>query len=262
MGHILVPTDFSANADHALYFATQLALIHSDQVTVMHAFKSKIDLLDSEFEPENPKSKMQELLKRFDQNVQGLIKDGDVLDSIAEMTGTGLYSLVVMGTKGASGFEEHLFGSVTARTIEKVEVPLLVVPDKANFKQPKKIGFAISFSTEDINAIEVLKNFTLAYAEKLMCFHVAFDASDKVEAEAKMAHIQENFWETPLDRLSFDVVVNDDIEEGISEFIKAHNLDIMAVMPLKKGFWDSIFRQSVSKNLAFHSRTPLLIVKA
>ncbi len=262
MGHILVPTDFSPNASQALDFALQLAQYNQDEVTVFHAFRSKTDLLEVDFEVESPRAHMDELLKSHrGGKVFGLIKEGDVLDAIAELTASGLYSMVVMGAKGAGSISERLFGSITTQVLEKIELPLLVVPEKSHFKPIKKVALALSFSTEDMQAIEVVKNFAFQWDACLVCFHVAFDAGDQVEAEAKMTQIQENFWETPIDKLSFEVVVNEDIQDGINEFVKNYSVDVLAVVPLKHGFWSSFFQSSVSQKLALRSQIPLLIVK-
>ena len=49
--------------------------------------------------------------------------------------------LIVMGTKGASGLKEVLFGSNTVHVIKNAKCPVLAVPSEFVFESPREILF-------------------------------------------------------------------------------------------------------------------------
>ncbi len=266
MGHILIPTDFSQNSVNALNYGLRLAELAGDEITVLHVFKSPSELTESELlqDFDIPKERMEQLMAELPAAqtvVHHQIIEGDTVMTIAELTRSGIYSLLVMGTKGASGIAEQLFGSITAQIIDHTAIPLLVIPEKANFKRPRKMGFAISFSPEDIAAIEALKDICSRWEMSLVCVHVAFDKLEMLEAQGKIEVLQNTFWYAPMNVLSFEVVINEDVEDGITEFANDYSVDIMAIMPKKRTFIEKLFRTSISKKLAFHSHSPLLFIK-
>src|SRR5690606_28009368 len=53
--------------------------------------------------------------------------------------------LVVMGTQGATGAEQILFGTHTVHAIKRVKCPLLAIPSGFPFKSPVNILFPTDF---------------------------------------------------------------------------------------------------------------------
>ena len=49
--------------------------------------------------------------------------------------------LIAIGTRGTGGLMRDLFGSVTEKVVENAQIPVLVVPEKSEFKGlSKKMG--------------------------------------------------------------------------------------------------------------------------
>ena len=60
---------------------------------------------------------------------------------------------------------------------------------------------------------------------------------------------------------NFEVVENENVEEGINDFISTHPCDILAVMPKHHGFLEGLFHKSMTRSLTMHAHLPLLVLK-
>ena len=67
---------------------------------------------------------------------------GPASEIIAAKVAAENFDLVVMGTKGSDSFASKLLGSVTYNTIRKINIPVIVVPEKSVNGEINKIIFA------------------------------------------------------------------------------------------------------------------------
>lgn len=139
---ILVPTDFSETATHALRYASDLARRIGARLTVVYAdpFMPPIDYTASvggwdEYSFAQLKARAEEQLRKdaktnidpsvpYDTVVRVASPLAGILAQAAE-SGTGM---IVMGTHGRSGFRRLIIGSVTEAVMRKAEVPVIAVP--------------------------------------------------------------------------------------------------------------------------------------
>src|SRR5680860_732385 len=137
---ILVPTDFSVNAKHAISAAKEIALATKGRITLLFAFYAVYDFAANVAEMEEQITQdATRQLKIAVRELQEAGIDADirvVQNSIANAivsTAQDLpYDLIVMGTQGASGIQKALFGSNTASVIKNSKVPVLAIPSKAD----------------------------------------------------------------------------------------------------------------------------------
>ena len=53
--------------------------------------------------------------------------------------------LIVMGTKGATGLKEVLFGSHTIHVLKNTKCPVIVIPSGFSFEAPREILFPTDY---------------------------------------------------------------------------------------------------------------------
>ena len=140
---ILVPTDFSPHAEHALDYAVGLAKTFGARLHLLHAYSlpAPATFPDSFAIPQSVWDKLREhgteQLERARERVaaDGVECDveavGDppfpaVVDA-AERIGA---DLIVMGTRGLSGLQQVVLGSVAERTVRMAPCPVLTVKDQ------------------------------------------------------------------------------------------------------------------------------------
>lgn len=271
MKTILVPTDFSEGAFKAIKYAAQYAKDYNGKLIICHAFDLPAQgvnvMIDISTELEkNAKVELQKL--EFKINESGIAEGieieyvallgelNDVLRTLREQFNA---ELVIMGTKGESDLASKLFGTNTVNVIKNCKITLLVVPSKAEYKPVKNIAFAIDYLRPTKNNIlSSLRDIALKNDAKLSLVNVHTDG-EIGEFMASVKDMQAWYVEQ-LEGVDVDFVFveNYAIEDGVFEFIRHNNIDMLAMITRKHSFFDKIFRKSISEELALHTDIPLL----
>jgi nucleotide-binding universal stress UspA family protein len=61
--------------------------------------------------------------------------------------------------------------------------------------------------------------------------------------------------------IRFHYINNPVVEEGLDNFIKDMDIDILITASNRKTFWDKLFGTHFSKKIAIHTHIPLLVIK-
>lgn len=136
LGHVLFPTDFSDNAEHAFSYVEKIAESGAKRITLLHVQdKSKIDRhlkdrLDkfNQIDTERMERLKAELVKRGVKDVQSELPYGSPKKEIIDRTKRDDVSLVVMGSQGRGYLAELFLGSVSHAVARHSEVPVLLIP--------------------------------------------------------------------------------------------------------------------------------------
>ena len=133
---ILVPTDFSTDADHALEHAIGLAQPFQARLTLLHVVYLYLpDAAEASFP-----AYVAQLKREADQQLQGprsRVEDAEVAveaftemgvpaDKIVEIARDRHADLIVMGTQGRTGLPHLLLGSVAERVVRLAPCPVMV----------------------------------------------------------------------------------------------------------------------------------------
>ncbi len=137
---ILFPVDFSKKSYKPAEYVKSMALVNHAEIIVYHAIDVEIPpvyytsgvtsilQLDPDLE-ERVTAKMKEdlggKLEGFD--VSYRVSEGRAGDSIRELAKKEKVDLIIMGTAGSHGIGDFLFGSTSAKVIQKGICPVLVV---------------------------------------------------------------------------------------------------------------------------------------
>jgi nucleotide-binding universal stress UspA family protein len=137
--HILVPTDFSEDADQALNDAIELAHTLQARLTLLHAIYLAATAVGSllayslegylQAMEAEAREHLQTLLKRVHQaGLQGeAVMIHDVpFQAILDAAKDKDVDLIVMGTHGRTGLTHALMGSVAERVVRMAPCPVLV----------------------------------------------------------------------------------------------------------------------------------------
>jgi nucleotide-binding universal stress UspA family protein len=139
---ILVPTDFSADAEEALSTATELAKLFGAKIVLLHAYHVDIPVVSPMAGGYAlPQGFYEDLRRQATAQVEKLAKEA-VTEGI-ETTGIALQEpaavviaaqaeslpadLIVMGTRGLTGLKHVVLGSVAERVVRTAPCPVLTV---------------------------------------------------------------------------------------------------------------------------------------
>ncbi len=164
---ILVPTDFSENAQHAVSYATELAKRCSAKIHLLHTPVIPTYLLmDLSYSPgpEAVTRILNDSQDALDEQAKGLaatgveyftvIREGTVHEVIRDYAKEHDVDLVVVGTHGRTGVSKLMYGSVTERVIKTVHTPIVIIPPEGG-TMPSSIVIAYDFSAPAKRAAKV-----------------------------------------------------------------------------------------------------------
>jgi nucleotide-binding universal stress UspA family protein len=138
---IVVPTDFSADAEQAVRAASELSLAYSAPLTLIHVYDPLAYPVSDGYVMSSPAqlSRLWEDIERHlaqarqdaqaagAVNVRTQLLEGVTASEIVRFARIGGYDLIVMGTHRRRGLARVLLGSVAARVVQTAACPVLTV---------------------------------------------------------------------------------------------------------------------------------------
>jgi nucleotide-binding universal stress UspA family protein len=165
--------------------------------------------------------------------------------------------LVVMGTKGATGFKKAVVGSNTTSVIQMSEVPVLAVPDDAKFSGFKDIIYACDLQNAE-KELRTLQTYASRFGSTIHLVHVEANGDRVDEIEEQLAAMLKRL---KLKNVCAVVLVDRDVEGAIDQYIGVNKADLLAMFTHKVSFYEKLFDKSMTRKVAFHSLVPLLAFK-
>lgn len=195
LDNILIPTDFSACADHALSHAVEVADRFGARLHILHV----VNELDPDWygitDAQERAVKLRDQIKteareRLDElapdkehgdfeTTVSLQLSFDVADSINEYVEEREIDLVVMGTHGRQGIDRLMLGNVANKIIRHAPCPVMTVREEVPWmEEDEDLEFGdilapIDFSDHSREALRVSKTFANQYAARLHLLFVA-----------------------------------------------------------------------------------------
>lgn len=277
MKHILLPTDFSANSWNAIKYAVQL---YKDETCTFHLFNAYIpiiyhveyvlinpaqfgmgdavkeasllslnklvDRISNKF-GDNPKHTF-ETIARFDALIPG----------VKELIDERHVDIIIMGTQGATGAKEVLFGSNTVHVFKEVKCPILAIPSDFDYESPIEILFPTDLEVDYKNShIKVLKELAELHNARVNVMHVS-NGYDLSAVQEKNKLILESVFKSTA-YLFHDIEMMD-IKDAINKFQIKAKINLLAMINNKHSFFENLFFKSTIHQIGFHLKTPFLVI--
>lgn len=272
---ILIPTDFSPLSKVAINYAENLTEGHNAHITLLNVIQlnGSIDtsLLSSKaIEDTLMNNAEQDLRKLSDQILRStktkgkkeihdlsynVIKGYNISKSIEEFAREKEIDLIIMGTKGASGIKKMIIGSNAADIIEHSPCPVLTIPEKAFFKKSPNVMYATDLENADEEIDSLVTYAKLLNASIHIVHFYPEQTPPKKNNTEKM--ITEWIRKNHYDKISYDAIADNNVEQGIENFIREQSIDILAMFIHRRSFFNKIFNKSLTKEMSFHTHIPL-----
>lgn len=270
LNNILFPTDFSSVANNALAFAIDLCKKTSATLHVLHI--QNIPIVDINYPMDNYQVFIEEAETFTDENFKALeskillpsqIKykthktiGSFVSNTIIDFTQNNNIDLIVMGTTGSSGIESVLIGSNAASVVGKSEVPVFVIPPSTTSVDFKHLLYSSDYNEPEFPTLSQLKYFADLYRADITVLHVATENDHYFDAEGSF------FVKHKKDLGDVQIITVDNIEitDAINQQIEARHIDMVVLAKHNRGFFDRLFHRSFSKQMTYHTTTPLLVL--
>jgi nucleotide-binding universal stress UspA family protein len=272
MRTIVVPTDFSAIATNALHYAIEMANSVKAHLLLLHVYQVPVSYTDAPIvlvsvdelrhAAEKRMDQLKELTRKIllpEQKVYSETRLGNVTDELEAICEKIRPFAVVMGTKGASGFERVVFGSNTLSAIRHLHVPVICVPPGKSFgKGIKKIGFACDCKeVVATTPTRIIRDLVKNFEAELHVLNVNTDGANQDEKPEQTVLL-----ETLLSDLRpiYHFLEHADIEDAINEFAEKNNLDLIISIPKQHKLIDKLFRKSSTRQLVYQSHVPVMCI--
>lgn len=278
MKNILLPTDFSDNSLNAINYALQLFKNWECSFYILNIQKQSEFILD-DFMTESPNSSIHNTiaqdnkkeLKNFVNKIRNnhtnknfnfkLLFDFDnLIHAIKETVVSKNIDLILMGTNGATGAKEIIFGSNTLNVIRKIDCPILVIPESYKFKGIK----SVLFSTDDFN------NSSKTGLSLLMDLKSNYDASlDVLDIDFSNNHDEKMLRELYLKNLlegqkhNYYSITNVPAPMVISTITQLLDYDIHALFIEPKSTFIErfLYGSDEAHEISYRTTIPLLIMR-
>ena len=275
MKRILVPIDFSMQAEYAAEVASIIARETNSKIYLLHMLELPEGIIDpSSFGNANNSPTallfLQRAYERFEDfkklsflqalEIENTVQFNKAYDGIIEESKKNEADLIVMGSKGTSGFEEILVGSNTEKVVRNSEVPVLVIKEAMPHFKIENIVFASNFHTDARPAFQKILNFTALFNAKLHLlkintihnFETTKDSSDAIR----------NFInEFDLGDFTLNIYNDLSVETGILNFSKAIEADLILLNTHGRRGLAHLFNGSISEDLSNHAKLPVITFK-
>jgi len=266
MKKILVPTDFSPAANGAVAYAAKLAKSIGADMTVFHAqvpdlFAASAQKQQAAADAIRQRLELicQEVGQVFRVSCSAEVQHGGMsLPSVLAAQG-GRYDLVVMGTNGPDDLRQFFFGTHTYRTVTRMPIPLIVVPEGILYSEIRKIVYAFDYLRERRLPLDAVLAFARAVGAELVILQIAEEAySPEVEEDLKaLQYIIETY--TRDFPLRFETRRATDITAAINSFADEIVPDVVALCSLHRSIAEKLIRHSVMKSMTAAASLPLFI---
>lgn len=281
MKTILVPTDFSPNADKALNFAVQIAKTLKARILLIHA----CDLLELKFKDHLALKKEynSRIIKDANEKLSAYCTSIKQAEGVAVrkklyyglITDTILYAasinkadLIIMGTLGSAGVKEQIMGSKTAGLIRKSTVPVLAIPLLAEWKPPQQILFTLeNFSEGREERVRTLFDLATQFDAAVTIVKFSETAARSAQEYITIERGGNNYVRkinklAPGTAVRFLHLEGRRFDKSMEKYISQNKIDMLAMISHKRNFLTSLFHSSMTKKMAYHTSVPLLALPA
>ncbi|MBT8245861.1 MAG: universal stress protein [Winogradskyella sp.] len=276
MKTILLPTDFSDNAWNAIVYALKLFKDEMCTFHILHTYTpivyqveyvpigpAQYGLLDAI--KETSETKMNTLMERIKEqfnNPKHSFETKNVFNTliseIKDFTEKNKIDYVVMGTKGATGAKEILFGSNTVHVFKSLKCPVLAIPEHFDFEYPTEVLFPSDYEVHFKDRhLKPILNIVNAFKSRLNILHVSYgyELSD-IQHENKSILMDYFKKVKPL----FHDVANEKVSDAIDKFQMKTKINLLVMINNKHSFFENLFFKSTLKQIGFHLHVPLLVI--
>jgi nucleotide-binding universal stress UspA family protein len=274
MKRILVPIDFSKQAECAMKTAANLAKRSNAEIFLLHMVNLPSNDTDvsAHSDASNPAKML--YMEKVHERIAELIKS-DYFEGLSvqeevrfHKTFSGIieYShelgtdLIIMGSQGATGLKEMFIGSNTEKVVRNSDVPVLVVKEGVGKFHMGKFVFASDFSEEVKPSFGRFLQFIAKFDAEvhLLFVNTVHNFEPTHETSKRMREFIVDF---NMPEHTLNIYNDTSIERGILNFSKDINADVIALNTHQRSGLSSMFNESISEDLVNHALKPVITFK-
>ncbi|MCB7481035.1 universal stress protein [Christiangramia sediminis] len=277
MRKILIPTDFSKNAENATKLGVELFKYEICEIYIMHAYAAEVYQLDPLMEPHFLKSLQQRIskmvttklygieeeIKKISPNpkhkISSIAKFGLLLDETRDYADLEDVDLIIMGTRVKTGDKKITFGSNTLQVIKYVKCPVLAVPESYHGLHPQNILFSTDFLLPfKRRELKLICSIAKSYAARLHFLYIS-NSKELSSRQKENKNFIESF--TSGIDVKFDRVPGKDITETVNAYVQDKHIDLLVMTNARHSYLENILYTSSIEKIGLKIQIPFLVLQ-
>ncbi|SEL26113.1 Nucleotide-binding universal stress protein, UspA family [Maribacter orientalis] len=277
MTTILIPTDFSKNAMHAIKYAIQLYKCERTNFYFLHAYADEIYGPFKENGGKSIEEQKEITRKNVDQSLKNTITEltekyhnpkhsfktvstfESLVDAVNDLANQINVDLVIMGTQGKTADKKITFGSHTVQVFKYVSCPVLAIPENYEYRQPKKILFPTDYMLPyKRRELKLLNTLAAEFKSEVHCLYI----SDFEELSHRQIDNKQFLQESLPNAYLFDErtpVKNKG--EAIMEYILEKDINLLVMVNARHSYLEDLLYRSTVVDIGLHPKIPFMVMQ-
>lgn len=278
MKKILVPTDFSKQAQIAVDVAADIAKKSNAELILLHIIE---DVSGGSFNVEGEWSnqsqdweekifnktliergkkqlaKLTEDTKQAGVKVKSELRLGVPFHGMRTLITDHKVDLIVMGTAGQTKLEESIIGSNTEKVVRHSNCPVLTVHKKPGKTDFKNIVYATSMSKDEEVFSRIIRRTQQLYDSTVHLVRINTPGNFQRDAVVKK-YMADFAKKLQLKNVTINVFNDLTEEEGIIYFAESINADMIAMATHGRTGFAHVLAGSIAEDVVSHAKRPVL----
>lgn len=255
---ILVPFDFSDVSKTALEYAVHFAGRNENLEILLVYVQTKKELPETDVRFASLREKYARDLKI---PLKWIEVVGSLTESLIKIQETHKVDMVIMGTSEVQENEVKLISN-TSKFVEKIDCPVLVVPE--TFDEFRIKNIALVLGKEEIDDREALKTLLEVSRKFNAKVHVlTIKNTAETYGYSKADQTNENLLEYYLEHFYSEhtFIENSDVVKGILSHAMKNDMDLIAILPRNHAKRSSPSEGRLTEMLTLNSKIPILAIE-
>ncbi len=273
MKNILLPTDFSENSKNAVNFALKFFEGQTCTFYILNLQKPSgyitADVLygapgtsvyegilnDNKKELEKMVQFCESISEKENFSFVPKIDFDNIVDAVNQAVALNKIELIIMGSNGATGAAEVVFGSNTLKVIRNVDCPVIVVPEGYSFEKINSVLLSLNYQYEVSNkSLSVVSEIVKKHEASLKILEIE---EENIELATKRNQSEEVFKEIGFERFTMK---NIPASIAINAFEQLIPIQLHAMVVERKSFLNRFIFGSETSKISYGSPVPLLVL--
>lgn len=270
MKTILVPLDFSENADKALEAAKRIAAKTGAKLLIMYVYQPYVgDFMIPESIVTAPirqqleddyRSQLNERVSRTQQEgfrTDAIWETGSVETAVLKQAKENAADLIVVGRTGHAAFLDRLIGSAATSIALHAHCPVLIIPPSNEEIQFDQFVYATQLEFDEKEILLDVIALTKRLKSKLRLVKVNSDEQLDIQPDGQ--YIDEIERELGIDRGEIIILNSDHVMDRLEDYCDQIKADLLIVSNRRRGFLEKLLNPSMTKKLTVDTHVPLLV---
>lgn len=273
MKNILLPTDFSKNSRNAIRYALKFFEAEKCTFHILNSQKTSgyitADVLygapgASVYEGilNDNKKELEKMVQYCESISEGeeftfvpKIDFDNIVDAVNQAVALNNIDLIIMGSNGATGAAEVIFGSNTLKIIRNVDCPVIVIPEDFVFEKINSVLLSLNYQYDLAHkSLNIISEIVKKHNASLKILEIE---EESIELSSQRNHTEEVFKEIGFERFS---IKNIPASMAINAFEQLIPVQLHAMIVERKNFLDRFIFGSETSKINYGSLVPLLVL--